>query len=52
VGGDSFKYASVHFVDEHHILTLLSRAVYFFMQRSPLQFRVCAIFQLSVDVGS
>ncbi|KAF8623931.1 hypothetical protein AX17_007259 [Amanita inopinata Kibby_2008] len=25
------------------------KTVYFFLQRSPLQFRVCAIFQLSVD---
>ena len=27
------------------------RTVYFFVQGSPLQFKVCAIFQLSVDFG-
>jgi hypothetical protein len=32
-------------------LTLTNRAVYFFLQSSPLQFKVCAIFQLSVDFG-
>jgi len=25
------------------------KAVYFFMQHSPLQFQVCAVFQLSID---
>ncbi|OJT09645.1 hypothetical protein TRAPUB_13898 [Trametes pubescens] len=25
------------------------KAVYFFLQGSPLQFKVCAIFQLSID---
>ena len=25
--------------------------VYFFLQGSPLQFKVCAIFQLSIDFG-
>ncbi|KAF8661288.1 hypothetical protein AX16_001387 [Volvariella volvacea WC 439] len=27
------------------------KTIYFFLQGSPLQFKVCAIFQLSVDVG-
>ncbi|KAF9449946.1 hypothetical protein P691DRAFT_511789 [Macrolepiota fuliginosa MF-IS2] len=27
------------------------KTVYFFLQESPLQFKVCAIFQLSIDVG-
>ena len=30
----------------------VSRTLYFFLQRSPLQFKVCAIFQLSVDCGT
>ncbi|SRR6266550_6970833 len=30
----------------------ISRALYFFLQRSPLQFKVCAIIQLSVDCGT
>lgn len=30
----------------------VSRTIYFFLQRSPLQFKVCAIFQLSVDCGT
>ncbi len=25
--------------------------VYFFVQGSPLQFKICAVFQLSVDIG-
>jgi hypothetical protein len=25
--------------------------VYFFLRDSPLQFKVCAIFQLSIDIG-
>lgn len=28
------------------------RVVYFFLQQSPLQFKVCAIFQLSIDCGA
>ncbi len=27
------------------------RVVYFFLQQSPIQFKVCAIFQLSIDCG-
>ncbi|KAJ3569035.1 hypothetical protein NP233_g5320 [Leucocoprinus birnbaumii] len=27
------------------------KTVYFFMQGSPMQFRICAIFQLSIDVA-
>ncbi|KIM74026.1 hypothetical protein PILCRDRAFT_801628 [Piloderma croceum F 1598] len=27
------------------------KAVYFFVQHSPLQFQVCAVFQLSIDFG-
>lgn len=27
------------------------RTVYFFLQQSPLQFKICAIFQLFVDLG-
>jgi hypothetical protein len=27
------------------------RTVYFFMRDTPLQFKVCAIFQLSIDCG-
>ncbi|KAH9993681.1 hypothetical protein BJV74DRAFT_832497 [Russula compacta] len=27
------------------------KTVYFFVQRSPLQFKICAVFQLSVDVA-
>lgn len=27
------------------------RTVYFFLKASPLQFKVCAIFQLSIDFG-
>lgn len=27
------------------------KTVYFFMQGSPLQFKVCAIFQLSIDIA-
>ena len=30
---------------------LLPRTVYFFINNSPLPFRVCGIFQLSVDCG-
>jgi hypothetical protein len=29
----------------------LCRTVYFFLQGSPLQFKVCALFQLSIDFG-
>ena len=32
-------------------LIAFTRTVYFFLQHSPLQFKVCAIFQLSVDLG-
>ena len=31
---------------------IISRTVYFFLQGSPLQFKVCAVFQLSVDCGT
>lgn len=34
------------------VLTAIRRrAVYFFVKHNPLQFRVCAIFQLSIDCG-
>jgi hypothetical protein len=29
-----------------------SRTVYFFLKESPLQFKVCSIFQLSIDLGA
>jgi len=52
VGGDSFKW---EIQCTSHLLSLgrhlYSRTVYFFLQHSPLQFKVCAIFQLSIDLG-
>lgn len=50
VGGDSFKCVSYTF---HHFCTQTYeiRTLYFFLQHSPLQFKVCAIFQLSIDCG-
>jgi solute carrier family 66, member 2 len=33
------------------LLTWICRTAYFFVQHSPLPFKVGAIFQLSVDVG-
>jgi hypothetical protein len=51
VGGDSFKYGHrlvyAHFTNSN----LFCRTVYFFAQGSPLQFKICAIFQLSIDIG-
>ena len=30
----------------------LFRTIYFFLKQSPLQFKVCGIFQLSIDCGA
>lgn len=35
-----------------NVNALTCRTVYFFMQKSPLQFKVCAIFQLSIDFSA
>lgn len=48
-GGDAFKY---QFHVRHHIFLLnLDRTAYFFWQGSPIQFKACAVFQLSIDFG-
>lgn len=40
-----------YFLSQTLVNHWLHRTVYFFIQRSPLQFKVCAIFQLSIDCG-
>jgi len=49
VAGDSYKYV-YHVVRSFRVLTFL-RVAYFFVHDSPIQFKVCAIFQLSVDMS-
>ena len=51
VGGDSFK--CVYIVHSTFLVhsDAWNRAVYFFLQQSPLQFKVCAIFQISIDIS-
>lgn len=53
VGGDSFKYShiSIHARLQTRKFIIFLRTVYFFAQGSPLQFKICAIFQVSVDIG-
>jgi hypothetical protein len=52
-GGDTFKHAifANHVVPFSTDTAMSSRTVYFFLQHSPIQFKVCAIFQLSIDFG-
>lgn len=50
VGGDSFKWV-IQSIYSDGANSSLNRTVYFFLQSSPLQFKVCSIFQLSIDFG-
>ena len=49
VAGDSYKYV-YRVIYPFRMLTFL-RVAYFFVHDSPIQFKVCAIFQLSVDMS-
>lgn len=52
LGGDSFKLdLPCEVLCQSILLIKFVRTVYFFLQNSPLQFKVCAIFQLSIDFG-
>lgn len=46
-----FQVSSLRRITIIHMSRHSIRTVYFFLQQSPLQFKVCAIFQLSIDVG-
>jgi len=52
VGGDAFKCVYIFTLLRLCLLRVRLRTVYFFLQGSPLQFKVCAIFQLSIDCGT
>ena len=48
----SSKYSSVCKQICGGIVTSVYRTAYFFIQESPLQFKVCGVFQLSIDCGA
>lgn len=54
LGGSEVTHSSKSFTHLTCVVGLIfvRRAVYFFLQGSPLQFKVCAIFQLSIDLGA